>query len=97
MVKWHSSENKLFAVDWLMCFTYSDAINQNISRGHHIIFTNIKYHVNKSPINALNRREMHKLFCRKHEGRRPFGRPRRRWEEWAGFIWLRKQTSGMLL
>jgi hypothetical protein len=46
----------------------------------------------------------------KHEGKRPLGRPRRRWriifiwvfekqggKVWTGFIWLRIGTSGGLL
>ena len=49
-------------------------------------------------------------FVGKPEGRRPLGRPRRRWEDnirihlqevgwsaWTGFIWLRIWTGGRLL
>jgi hypothetical protein len=48
------------------------------------------------------------LFVRKPEGKRPHGRPRRRWEDniridlreigmvWTGFVWLRIANSGGL-
>jgi hypothetical protein len=50
------------------------------------------------------------IFVGRPEGRRPLGRPRRRWEDnikmdireiglgiWIGFIWLRIGTGGGLL
>jgi hypothetical protein len=51
----------------------------------------------------------YKVLVGKIEGRRPFGRPRRRWENirtdlreirretWTGSIWLRMGTDGGLL
>jgi hypothetical protein len=51
----------------------------------------------------------HRLLVGKPEGKRPTGRPRRRWVDnikmdlredwmgWIGFIWLRIGTSGGLL
>jgi hypothetical protein len=48
---------------------------------------------------------LYKILIGKPEGKRPLRRPRRRWEdnvkmdlrEIAGFIWLRIETSGVLL
>jgi hypothetical protein len=53
---------------------------------------------------------VNKIFVRKPEGKRPSGRPRRRWEDnivmilekyggdvWTGFRWLRTGTGGRLL
>jgi hypothetical protein len=45
------------------------------------------------------RRSAHKVLVGKPEGKRSFGRTRRRWQgskwrEWTGLIWLRIQTSG---
>jgi hypothetical protein len=55
-------------------------------------------------------RNVCKVLVRKPEGKRPLGRPRRRWEDgikmdlretgwgvWSGFSWLRKGTVGGLL
>jgi hypothetical protein len=57
-------------------------------------------------------RKVYKVLVRKPEGRRPLGRPRRRWEDgirmdlrrmawgggrWIGFDWLRTGTGGGLL
>jgi hypothetical protein len=55
-------------------------------------------------------RGAYKILVGRHEGRRPLGRPRRRWEDnikmdlreiglgmWIGFIWLRIGTGGGLL
>jgi hypothetical protein len=55
-------------------------------------------------------RNAHKILVRKPEGKRPRGRPRRRWEDnirmdlrevgwevWTGFIWFRTGTSDELL
>jgi hypothetical protein len=49
----------------------------------------------------------YRILVGKPEGKRPLGRPRRRWVEniemglrerrWAGLIWLRIGTSGGLL
>jgi hypothetical protein len=47
----------------------------------------------------------YRILVRKSEGKRPLGRPRRRWEDstkmdlrdrmgWYGLIWLRIKTSG---
>jgi hypothetical protein len=56
------------------------------------------------------RRGAYRALVGKPEGRRPFGRPRRRWEDnikmdlrevrwgaWTGLIWLRIGTGGELL
>jgi hypothetical protein len=53
---------------------------------------------------------MYKVLLKMPEGKRPLGRPRRRWEDgsrmdlreiglgvWIGFDWLRIRTSGGLL
>jgi len=53
------------------------------------------------------RRGVHRVLVGKSEGKKPFGRPRRRWEDnikmslqevgcgvWTGSIWLRKGTGG---
>jgi hypothetical protein len=54
---------------------------------------------------------MHKVLVGNPEGKRPLGRPRRRWEDginmdlreigcvgvWSGFTWLRIGTVGGLL
>jgi hypothetical protein len=53
------------------------------------------------------RRGVDRVLVGKHEGRRPFGRPRNRWEDnikmdlqevgwgaWTGLIWLRIWTFG---
>jgi hypothetical protein len=56
-------------------------------------------------------RKVYKVLVRKPEGKRPLGRPRRRWEDgirmdlreiglgggWIGFDWLRTETGGGLL
>jgi hypothetical protein len=49
-------------------------------------------------------RKVYKVLVGKPEGRRPLGRPRRRWEEgslaWGvliGFDWIRTGTGGGLL
>jgi hypothetical protein len=52
-------------------------------------------------------RNTYKILVRKREGKRPLGRPTRRWEDnkmdlkegkvWSGCIWLRIGTSGKLL
>jgi hypothetical protein len=55
-------------------------------------------------------RKVYKVFVGKPEGKRPLGRPRRRWEGeirmdlrenglgvWIGFDWLRTGTGGGLL
>jgi hypothetical protein len=55
-------------------------------------------------------RKVFKVLVGKPEGKRPLGRPRRRWEDgirmdlgeiglgvWIGFDWLRTGTSGRLL
>jgi hypothetical protein len=56
-------------------------------------------------------RKMYKILVGKPEGKRPLGRPRRRWEDeirmdlrdiglgggWIGFDWLRTGTGGGLL
>ena len=56
------------------------------------------------------RRGAYRFLVWKYEGRRPLGRPRRRWENnikidlqevgwgaWTGFIWLRVGTGGQIL
>jgi hypothetical protein len=56
------------------------------------------------------RRDAHKMWMGRLEERRPFGRPRRRWEDaikmdlqevgwgaWTGLIWVRIGTGGGLL
>jgi hypothetical protein len=49
------------------------------------------------------RGEVHTEFWwKRHEGRRPFGRPRHRWEDniksgirlWTGLVWLTTGTGG---
>ena len=53
------------------------------------------------------RRGVHRVLVGKHEGKRPFGRPRRRWEDnikvdpqevecgvWTGSSWLRIGAGG---
>jgi hypothetical protein len=55
-------------------------------------------------------RKVYKVLVGKPEGRRPLGRPKRKWEDgirmflreiglgvWIGFDWLRKGTGGGLL
>jgi len=55
-------------------------------------------------------RYAYRILVGKPEGKRPLGRPRRRWEDnirmdlgkwsgkvWTGFIWFRIGTSGRLL
>jgi hypothetical protein len=51
-------------------------------------------------------RKVYKVLVGKPEGKRPFGRPRRRWEDgiridlrgvWIGFDWLRIGTGGGML
>jgi hypothetical protein len=55
-------------------------------------------------------RKVYKVLMSKPEGKRPLGRPRRRWEDgvrmdlremswgvWIGFDWLRTGTGGGLL
>jgi hypothetical protein len=52
-------------------------------------------------------RKVYKVVAGKLEGKRPLGRPRRRWEDgiridlreivWIGFDWLRTRTGGGLL
>jgi hypothetical protein len=55
-------------------------------------------------------RNMYRVLMGKPEGKRPIGRPRRRWEDgikihlreivwgvWSGFTWLRIGTVGGLL
>jgi hypothetical protein len=55
-------------------------------------------------------RGAYRILVGRPEGRRPLGRPRRRWEDnikmdlqevgwgaWTGFIWLRIGTGGRLL
>jgi hypothetical protein len=51
-------------------------------------------------------RKVYKVLVGKPEGKRPLGRPRRRWEDgirmdlggvWIGFDWLRTATGGGLL
>ena len=52
-----------------------------------------------------NRSGAYRVLVGKPEGRRPLGRPKRRWEDlreagwgtWAGSIWLRIGTGGGLL
>jgi hypothetical protein len=54
-----------------------------------------------------DRRGAYRVLVVKPEGKRPLGRPRRRWEDkikmdlqevgweaWAGMMWLRKGTDG---
>jgi hypothetical protein len=61
---------------------------------------------------AWERGETYRVLVGKPEGKRPLGRPRRRWEDgikmdlgeigwgggvWSGFTWLRIGTIGRLL
>jgi hypothetical protein len=60
---------------------------------------------------ARMRKEKYNVLVEKPEGKRPLGRPRRRWEDgirmylgeiglgggWIGFDWLRTGTGGGLL
>jgi hypothetical protein len=54
------------------------------------------------------KRNVYRLLVGKPEGKRPLGRPRRRWidnikmdllkiEMWTGLVWLRIGTAGELL
>jgi hypothetical protein len=51
------------------------------------------------------KRNAYRILVGKLEGKRPLGRPRRRWvdsikmdlREWIGWMWLRIGTSGGLL
>jgi hypothetical protein len=43
------------------------------------------------------KRNAYRILMGKPEGKRPLGRPRRRWVVWTGLIWLRIGTSGGLL
>jgi hypothetical protein len=58
----------------------------------------------------VEERKLHKVFVGKPEGKRPLGRPRRRWEDgirmdlgetglgvWIKIDWLRTGTGGGLL
>jgi hypothetical protein len=55
-------------------------------------------------------RNVYRVLVGKHEGKRPLGRPRRRWEDvikmdlreigwggWSGFTWLKTGIVGGLL
>jgi len=42
-------------------------------------------------------RYAYKIVIEKREGKRPLGRPGRRWAVWTGCIWFRIGTSGGLL
>jgi hypothetical protein len=55
-----------------------------------------------------DRTDVYMVLVRKLEGKRPLGRPKRRWEDnikmdlqdvgvWTGFSWLRIETSGGIL
>jgi hypothetical protein len=45
------------------------------------------------------KRNAYRLLVGKPEGKRPLGRPRRRWDGlmWTGLVWLRIGTGGELL
>jgi hypothetical protein len=49
------------------------------------------------------KRNVYRLLVGKPEGKRPLGRPRRRWIDnidlmfWTGLVWLRIGTGGELL
>jgi hypothetical protein len=53
------------------------------------------------------KRNVYRLLVGKPEGKRPLGRPRRRWIDnikmdqelvlWTGLVWLRRGTGGELL
>jgi hypothetical protein len=58
----------------------------------------------------VRERKLHQVLVEKPEGKRPFGRPRLRWEDgirmdlseigwglWSGFMWLRIGTDGWIL
>jgi hypothetical protein len=58
----------------------------------------------------VERRGVYSVFVGKSEGKRPLGRPRRRWEYnikidlqevgyggWTGSVWLRIETGGVHL
>jgi hypothetical protein len=57
----------------------------------------------------MGKERMYKVLVGKPEGKRPLGRPRRRWEDgvrmdlrlawglWIGFDWLRTVTGGGVL
>jgi hypothetical protein len=57
----------------------------------------------------VERRNAYRILVGKPEGKRPLGRPNRRWEDnikmdhredelvWTGFMWLRIGISGELL
>ena len=57
-----------------------------------------------------DRRDVYKVLVGRPKGRKPLGKPRRRWEDtikmdlkksfgraWNGLIWIRRGTSGGLL
>jgi hypothetical protein len=53
----------------------------------------------------VEERKLYKVLVGKPEGKRPLGRPRRRWQDlreiglgcvWIGFDWLRTGTGGGL-
>jgi hypothetical protein len=63
-------------------------------------------------LDLVEERKVYKVLVGKPEGKRPFGRPRHRWEDgirmdlteiglgggvWIGFDWLRRGTGGGLL
>jgi hypothetical protein len=43
------------------------------------------------------KKNAYRILLGKIEGKRPLGRPRRRWMVWIGLIWLRIGTSEWLL
>jgi hypothetical protein len=67
------------------------------------------YCCNGDTLRMGEERKVYKVLLGKPEGRRPLGRPRRRWEDgvrmdlreigvdWIGFDWLRTGTGGGLL
>jgi hypothetical protein len=81
----------------------SEYVFYSIYRVFHEYLTDFKYLI---PLNVINRTG----FWWENARKRPFGRPRRRWEDeikmdlrengwgvWSGFTWLRIGTVGGLL
>jgi hypothetical protein len=75
-----------------------------------LVLYNISYTYGVLLVKGSEGRGAYRVLVGRPEGRRPLGRPRRRWEDnikmvlqevgwgaWTGLIWLRIGTGGRLL